>query len=82
MALFFLASPDKSETFQLKNQNQIFVIESDAARSISKGTILLLLAVGVIGVLGVARKKKCRGDKAQINAATQVSRYHNVEKDN
>jgi hypothetical protein len=32
--------------------------------SISKGTILLLLAVGVIGVLGISRKKKNIGGHA------------------
>ena len=82
MVLFFLASPDNSETSHLNNPNQISVIESDAARSISKGTILLLLSVGVIGVLGVARKKKYRGDNAQSYAAPQVSGHHDVDKDN
>jgi hypothetical protein len=39
-----------------------------ASASISKGTILLLLAVGVIGALGVGRQKKDFGNDSNRNA--------------
>lgn len=37
---------------------QMSVFESYAATSISKGTILMLLVVGVIGILGVGAGKR------------------------
>ena len=43
------------------DRNQGRIPKSDAIASISKSTILLLLAVGVIGALGVSRKKKDSG---------------------
>ena len=45
--------------------------EGYASASISKGTILLLLAVGVIGALGVSRQKKDSGSNANRNATDQ-----------
>jgi len=48
--------------------------ESYKAATISKGTILLLLAVGVIGALGVSRKKNGNGsrfDRAEDDMAEQ-----------
>ena len=42
--------------------------EGYASASISKGTILLLLAMGVIGALGVSRQKKDSGSNANRNA--------------
>jgi hypothetical protein len=56
--IVFISALDKAETTRLFNQNQVNVPETYNAASISKGTILLLLAVGLIGVLGVSRKKK------------------------
>ena len=58
LTLIILLHTTESEISQLSNQNQISYPETYASTSISKGTILLLLAVGVIGVLGVARKMK------------------------
>ena len=49
---------DKEETTRLFDQNQVKIPETYTAASISEGTILLLLAMGIIGVLGVNRKKK------------------------
>ena len=45
--------------------------EGYASASISKGTILLLLAVGVIGALGVSRKKKESGSDSDRNSTDQ-----------
>lgn len=54
---------DQSEA--TRYQNQTSVSKSYAAASIPKGTIILLLAVGVIGVLGISRKKKSNVDLSQ-----------------
>jgi preprotein translocase subunit SecY len=54
--IVFVSVFDKEETTRLFDQNQVKVPETYSAASISEGTILLLLAVGVIGVLGVSRK--------------------------
>lgn len=48
----------KEETARLFEQDRINVPDIYTAASISKGTILLLLAVGIIGALGVSRKRK------------------------
>jgi hypothetical protein len=44
--------------------------DSYVAASISEGTILLLLAVGVIGVLGISRKKKDLDSTTQRNGTS------------
>jgi hypothetical protein len=51
------------------------------AASISEGTILLLLAVGVIGALGISRIKKSIGSPAQRNATDSASGDENVNED-
>jgi hypothetical protein len=56
--IVFISVSDKEETIRLLDQNQVKVPDTHSAASISKGAILLLLSVGVIGVLGVSRKKK------------------------
>ena len=48
----------KEETARLFEQERINVPKTYSAAPISKGTILLLLAVGIIGALGVSRKRK------------------------
>ena len=48
----------KEGSFGLRIQNQVQASESYRAASISKETILVLLAVGIIGALGVSRKKR------------------------
>jgi len=56
--IVYISVFDKEETTRLLDQNQVKIPETYTAASIPKATILLLLAVGVIGVLGVSRKKK------------------------
>jgi len=80
MILLIVQRPHESEIFQLNDQNQISVPESYMSASISKGTILLLLAAGVIGVLGVSRKKKDSGSHAQNNETPQATDHHNLMK--
>jgi hypothetical protein len=46
---------------------------SDRPVSISKSTILLLLAVGITGALGIRRKKKNKGSPAQHNKSQIIS---------
>jgi len=69
---------DKEETTRLFDQNQVKVPETYTAASISKGTILLLLAVGVIGVLGVSRKKKEILNPAQKNETNRAPNHQNL----
>ena len=59
---------DKPLASNSSNKDQISVPTRNEAASISKGTILLLLAVGVIGALGVSRKKKITQGIVQNNA--------------
>ena len=75
--LLILSRSDKSVIAHHNNPHQISVPGSYAAASFSKGTILLLLAVGVIGVLGVGRKKKDRGSNAQNKEITDAEKHHN-----
>ena len=63
------------------NQNQIYLPNSYQAASISKRTILLLLAAGIIGVLGISRRKKNIGGPAQRNEASSGSEHQNSNKD-
>jgi hypothetical protein len=56
--IVFISAIDREETIRLLDQNGVIVPESYIIASFSEGTILLLLTVGVIGVLGVSRKKK------------------------
>jgi hypothetical protein len=65
--IVYISVFNKEETTRLFDQNQVNVSETYSAASISEGTILMLLAVGVIGVLGVSRKKKDIADPAQEN---------------
>ena len=72
MAAGYVSVHDKEETSRLKIQNQAQTSESYATTSISKSTILLLLAVGVVGALGVSRKKKDTvgvAQKTEMNSA-------------
>jgi hypothetical protein len=64
---------DKKEITRLFDQNQVKVPNTHRAASISKGTILLLLVVGVIGVLGVNRKKKDITNSAPQKETTRGS---------
>jgi len=62
-----------------QKQNQ--TTESHATASISKGTILLLLVVGVIGALGVSRQKKSTGSDSHSNPTDRAGKNTNVNED-
>jgi hypothetical protein len=72
---------DKNEISKQINQKLFQVPESYNAASVSKGTILLLLAVGVIGVLGISRKKKELGNPAQRSEANREPDHQNLNED-
>ena len=78
MVAGYVSFHDKEETARLKIQNQAQTSESYAAASISKGTVLLLLAVGVIGVLGVSRKRKGSVGNAQKNETNSAPSPQNL----
>jgi hypothetical protein len=71
----FISVHDKEEVSEQINQNQFQIPENYNAASVSKEAILLLLAVGVIGILGISRKKRELGGPAQRNG-TKSEAYH------
>jgi hypothetical protein len=77
----FISVHDKEGISEQINQNQIQVPESSNVASVSKGTTLLLLAVGVIGVLGVSRRKKDRRSHTQINDIPDIKKDSDLKKD-
>ena len=77
----FITVHDKEEISKQINQKLFQVPESHNAASVSKGTILLLLAVGLIGVLGISRKKKEIGNPAQRNEADREPDHQNLNED-
>ena len=73
----FIPALDPEATHERLDQKQDLAPESYTVASISKGTILMLLAVGVIGALGVSRKKKDTGndlDRHTTEPAAQLPR--------
>ena len=72
---------DKTEADRSIDQEPSQVSESYAAASLSKGTILFLLAVGVIGALGVSRTKKDIKGPTQRNAAHDASEDKTVNEE-
>ena len=80
MGAFILSGERRAVTKQL-DQNKAQMNDSYVAASISKGTILLLLAVGVVGALGVSRQKKDTGNDSHRNATDQVDQNINVNED-
>jgi hypothetical protein len=62
-------------------QNSKRTAESNEAAPISKGTVLMLLAVGVIGALGVSRKKNGNGSHLNRTAADRGLPSHGADKD-
>jgi hypothetical protein len=68
----FIFVNDKAETSNSAGQIIAPPSESYSTAAISKGTLLVLLAVGVIGVLGVSRKKKDIPDAAHKNATSSA----------
>jgi hypothetical protein len=63
------------------DQNQVPTPEGYVSASISRGTILLLLAVGVIGALGVSRQKKDSGSDPNRIPADRAGQHDNVIED-
>ena len=72
---------DKEEISKQINQNPQQVPESYNAASVSKGSILLLLAVGIIGVLGISRRKREHGSPAQRNGTNKEADYQNLNEE-
>ncbi len=62
-----------SEAPRHGSQNQLAPPDRHPFISISKGTILVLLAVGVIGALSIRRKKKAPKSPAQHTASEALS---------
>jgi F0F1-type ATP synthase assembly protein I len=77
----FISVHDKEEVSEKIKQNQFQIPENYNAASVSKGAILLLLAVGLIGVLGISRKKKEIGNPAQRNEADREPDHQNLNED-
>jgi ABC-type Fe3+ transport system permease subunit len=77
----FISARDKEAISTQINQNQFQVSESYNTASVSKGTILLLLAVGLIGFLGISRKKKELGSPAQRNETIKEPDHQNSNED-
>jgi hypothetical protein len=63
------------------DQKQAPATESFASASISEGTILLLLVVGVIGALGVNRQKKDSRSGSNRIPDDRADQHVNVNKD-
>ncbi len=77
----FISVHDKEEIYMPINQSPLQVPESYNAASVSKGAVLLLLAVGVIGVLGISRKRKELGIPAQRNETNREPNLQNMNED-
>jgi hypothetical protein len=78
MTAGFVSIHDKKESAGLGNQSQAVASENYSAASISKGTILFLLAVGVIGFLGVSRKRKYSVGTSQKNETNSAPSTQNL----
>ncbi len=81
LILLLFHGDDRDPSSRLSHQDQIWVPDRYVAASLSEGTILLLLAVGVIGALGISRIKKGIGSPAQRNATDSASGDENVNED-
>jgi hypothetical protein len=75
---FSITVYDKKEISKQISQKLFHVPEGYNAASVPKGTILLLLAVGLIGVLGISRRKKESGNPAQRNEIDREPDNHNL----
>ena len=72
--LGFLEAHYRSVILRHIRQHQILPPDGDRSVSISKGTILLLLAVGVIGALSVRRKNKDKGNPVRHQMTRTTSK--------
>jgi hypothetical protein len=77
----FISVHDKEEISMPVNKSPLQVPESYNAASISKATVLLLLAVGVIGVLRISRKRKELGNSAQRNETNRELNFQDMNED-
>lgn len=77
----FISVHDKEEISMPINQSPLQFPESYKAASNSKGAVLLLLAIGVIGVLGIRRKKEELGNPAQRNELNREPNLQNMNED-
>ena len=68
----FMLGGERRAISERIDKNRVQTNDGYMAASISKGTILLLLTVGVIGALGVSRHKKDSGSDSHSNPADQV----------
>ncbi len=80
LILLLFHGDDRDPSSRLSHQDQIWVPDRYVTASLSEVTILLLLAVGVVGVLGISRIKKGIGSPAQRNATDSGSGDENVKK--
>ena len=73
----FMSVFDGKENTGLANEDQLQVPQTYTVASMSKGTILMLLAVGIVGALGVSRTRKGNGNGslAQRNKTNVASEY-------
>ena len=74
-AIMLMPVFDKKENTGLIDQEPLQVPQTYTAASMSKGTILMLLAVGIVGALGVSRTKKNTKGPAQKNASQDAPNY-------
>ena len=75
--IMFVSVFDRKENTALANEDQLQIPQTYTAASMSKGTVLMLLAVGIVGALGVSRTKKENGNgsSAHRNKANGASDY-------
>ena len=72
---------DKEEFSMLINQSPLQVPESYDDASLSIETVLLLLAVGIIGWMGISRKRKGLENPAQNNWTNREYKLQNLNGD-
>ena len=80
MTSAFILGGDRRAISKQIDQNQVQPNDSYVAASISEGTILLLLVVGIIGVLGINRKKKNLDITTQRNGTSIGSENQKFDK--
>ena len=75
--IMFMSVFDGKENTALANEDQLQVAQTYTAASMSKGTVLMLLAVGIVGALGVSRTRKGNGNgsAAHRNNANGATDY-------
>jgi hypothetical protein len=79
--IIFISVLSKDGASEFVDQKMVQVPETYTAASLSKGTILFLLAVGVIGALGVNRTKKSIKGPIQRNTTQDASNYEIVDEE-